>query len=45
MFGNLPETVKQEVLYHLQHDNFPAAKRLYDSWLNNHCYPEKEANQ
>jgi hypothetical protein len=35
MFGCLPEAIKQQVLYHLQNDNFRAAKELYDTWLNN----------
>jgi hypothetical protein len=34
MFGYLPEAIKQQVLYHLQNDNFPAAKEIYDSWLS-----------
>jgi hypothetical protein len=34
MFGYLPEAIKQQVLYHLQNDNFPAAKAIYDSWLS-----------
>lgn len=35
MFGYLPEAIKQQVLYHLQNDNFRAAKELYDMWKNN----------
>ena len=34
MFGYLPEAIKQQVLYHLQNDNFRAAKEIYDSWKN-----------
>lgn len=35
MFGFLPESIKEQVLFYLKNDNFPAAKELYDSWLNN----------
>lgn len=34
MFGYLPEAIKQQVLYHLQNDNFRAAKEVYDSWVS-----------
>lgn len=32
MFSKLPEKLKQEILLHLQNDNFPAAKAIYDRW-------------
>jgi hypothetical protein len=41
MFGYLPEAIKQQVLYYLQNDNFPAAKKLYDSWLSNNPNEEE----
>lgn len=33
MFAQLPERIKQEVLYHLQKDNFRQAKAIHDAWL------------
>lgn len=45
MFGCLPDSIKQQVIYYLQNDNFPAAKQIYDSWLSNHSVDKKEANQ
>ena len=33
MFNTLPEAVKQQVLYLLSHDDFKAAKDIYDQWL------------
>jgi hypothetical protein len=44
MFGCLPEAIKQQVLHHLENDNFRAAKELYDSWLDNN-YTNKDQNQ
>lgn len=44
MFGYLPEAIKQEVIYYLQNDNFPAAKQIYDSWLSDHGL-DREMNQ
>jgi hypothetical protein len=38
MFGYLPEAVKQQVIYHLQNDNFRAAKEIYDTWLSDNHF-------
>ncbi len=32
MFAELPETLKQDVLFYLNQDNFPKAKALHDAW-------------
>lgn len=41
MFGYLPEVIKQQVLYHLQNQDFRAAKKLYDSWLHQNNLKQK----
>lgn len=33
MFDTLPKPLQQQVADYLIHDNFPAAKRIYDAWL------------
>jgi hypothetical protein len=33
MLMELPEPVQKQVIYYLETDNFPAAKRLHDLWL------------
>ena len=33
MFAQLPEPIKQEVLNHLQKDNFQQAKAIHDAWM------------
>jgi hypothetical protein len=32
MFADLPECLQEKVLEHLQENNFPAAKALYDDY-------------
>ncbi len=32
MYEQLPELIRKEVQAHLEDNNFPAAKRLYDQW-------------
>jgi hypothetical protein len=32
MFTDLPEFLKNEVLFYLESNNFPMAKALYDKW-------------
>lgn len=32
--ANLPESIQQQVLRLLSANNFPAAKAIYDAWLN-----------
>lgn len=34
MFAKLPEKLKQQVKNYLEENNFPAAKLIYDEWLN-----------
>lgn len=33
MLGFLPDSIKEQVLYHLKNDNFPAAKEIYEKYL------------
>lgn len=32
MFSDLPEFLKNEVLFYLENNDFPMAKALYDGW-------------
>lgn len=46
MFSELPEKIKQEVLYYLRVNNFPKAKQVHDSWVNsNFAEDSKKANE
>lgn len=33
MFSQLPEQLKDEVLFHLRNNDFPKAKAIHDGWL------------
>lgn len=32
MFAELPQTLQQEVLFHLNHEDFVKAKAIHDAW-------------
>lgn len=34
MFAQLPETLKKQVIYYLDRDNFIEAKAIYDTWIS-----------
>jgi len=34
MFNSMPEPLKKEALYYLQHNDFVKAKLIYDQWCN-----------
>ncbi len=38
MFAELPDALKQDVLFYLNQDNFPKAKALHDAWKDNKGY-------
>lgn len=42
MFAHLPETLKKEVLYHLEKNDFPKAKAIHDAWIHSHRIPLKK---
>lgn len=44
MYAQLPQSLKLEVQAHLEDNNFPAAKRLYDEWKS-HSQPTIMSNR
>jgi len=42
MYENLPDDIKQQVLFFLQEDDFPSAKDVHDNWMNNYRQPSND---
>ncbi len=44
MFEDLPKSLQEEVLEHLQKNDFPAAKALYDAYHDEHPKSHPKTN-